>query len=681
MKSLVGMVPTAIGQGLTKLLPSIQFDPVMLPPPGQSLRCSLGLPPQHLREVHWPALVEECVARIRAAIAEPVQVERDGSLRRVSVLGALVYERAVDGQYQLYEWRPGEVMPDGHGGHDVGRPWLRHVPHENVVIDGAPYQALWMKCYADDLHQVLTLQWPDHPLVDTYVAWIIHRLEQRFWTASAQRRVRAQVASALRLDKRVLQRARSWLAHENGTPIRIADYNRVLWRRQQWPRLQAESPQWLPLLAQLWRHLPTEGEPIANLKAFLLDRGVSPAMWRLLHREGTAWIWPLRNYYAKESQHSGRAAIELVLKAQKFGTRMLAPTWMLQAFMNLDGNPNRPARTYLKESEDPIDAPMAARLGQWAADLAGDEPGLQRLQEQCYLLLDWAIAHQDYVTSRAMRQVSLQGLWSKAEPWQQMEMAKARRWPSWPARFDLTAVEHDELEVVVLGNAVDILEEAHAMRHCADIYVARCERGEYVLLSLRRKDTGKRLATVGVRWAGDGLELHQMAGFANALVPREIGVLTQRAVECMREQVAPGSRVPKLRSTASSRSVREYRAEGDAIRRAVLLANQQEEAIAKFHLRGRGHEPRVRLCISLAATLRGLAIAREAICGFSPIQHYPRRVLERAIDLLHDELGYSPINLPTYSGVASRIQGARPAAVASEGVGKPAVTNHHKEVA
>ncbi|MBN9407476.1 MAG: PcfJ domain-containing protein [Burkholderiales bacterium] len=544
-------LPTPIGAGTTKLPTSIQFDPVMLAPPGPSLHGSLGLPPQHLREVHWPALVEECATRIRAALAQPTRTHRAGAIRRIGLLGALIYERLPHGQYRLYEWRPGEVDPDQDGGHHVGLPWLRPVPDGKVVIDGAPYQALWLTCYADGLRQALELQWPEHPQIDPYVDWVMLRLEQKLWTESTQQRVRQNVARALGLNGWILQRARRWLAHGDGSPIRIADYNTVLWRRQHWARLQAESPQWLPLLAQLWRHLPTEGEPLAHLRALLLNNGVSPAMWRLLHREGTGWIWPLRNYYTKDSWHSGRAALELVLKAQKFGTRRLVPVWMLQALMNLDGNPNRPRTSYLKKLEDPIDAPMAVRLGQWAADMAlsGDEPGLQQLQGQCYLLLDWATAHPRYVTSRAMRQVTLPALWRKAEQWHQRQLAKARQRKPWRAPFDLTAVEHDELQLVWLGSAVDILEEAFAMRHCADSYVEPCARGSYVLLSVRRKDTGKRLATVGVKPAGRGPELHQMAGFANALVPPHIAAFARQAVACLKinqpEPTMPKSSKPR----------------------------------------------------------------------------------------------------------------------------------------
>ncbi|MFD2379352.1 PcfJ domain-containing protein [Ottowia pentelensis] len=77
---------------------------------------------------------------------------------------------------------------------------------------------------------------------------------------------------------------------------------------------------------------------------------------------------------------------------------------------------------------------------------------------------------------------------------------QARQLKPWRAPFELTALQHDELELVWLGSAADILDEACAMRHCADSYVERCARGSYVLLSVRRKDTGKRLP----RWACSG---------------------------------------------------------------------------------------------------------------------------------------------------------------------------------
>jgi len=362
-----------------------------------------------------------------------------------------------------------------------------------------------------------------------------------------------------------------------------------------------------------------------------------------------------------------------VLKAQLFGTRALVPMWMLREMLNLDGNPNRPRRSYLRETPDPVDKVMAERLGHWARELqlSGDVGGLGQLQRRCHLLLSWSLDHEDYATSRAMHQISLQGLVQKAEAWEQLRIARANTENAWRARFDLGSVSHDELEAVLLCSAAEILEEAQAMRHCADVYVARCRRGAYFMLSVRRRDSSVRVATVGVVWGDDGLALHQMAGFANALVPPEIETFARQAVASMRQQVdvelsRPGYGRRLGRHAGQPRvSRRSYQAEGDAIRRAVVAASRHEQQLGEFRLYGRGHEPRVQLCRSLAATLRGQPIPRVRICGHFPNMYYAERVFERAVELLRSELGYSPIEL--YGGVAMRVQGARPQVVMSKG--------------
>lgn len=67
---------------------------------------------------------------------------------------------------------------------------------------------------------------------------------------------------------------------------------------------------------------------------------------------------------------------------------------------------------------------------------------------------------------------------------------------------------------------------------------------------MRRKDTGKRLATVGLQWADGALQLHQMTGFANALVPPQIAAFAQQAVASMKinppEPMMPRSNQPRV---------------------------------------------------------------------------------------------------------------------------------------
>ena len=549
---------TAIGDGTTALLPSIQFDPSMLPPPAVKLPCRLGLPPQHLRAVHWPALLEECVARVAAAIAQPVAVERVNGDLRVCVMGETLIEQRRDGRVYAYQWLLDPVEESADGDRYLPLPELGEVPPEDGDLDGIPYKQAWITGYLDGLRQALEFQWPGRQDIEPYLDWVRLRLLRQYWTTDIQQRVRATIADALALDPAVLRRARRAFPNEDGTPTSTYAYNMALWRHRHWPRLQAESPQWLPLFSQLWRDLPMDGDPIGNLHALLMNEGVTPAMWRLLHREGTAWLLPLRRYYGKQMRFWGQAAIRLVLKAQLFGTRTLPPTWMLREVLNLDGYPDRPISHQLAYQVDPGDAALLARLGQWVAEAresANGEMFLVVLRHRLHLILAWALAHPGYVRSRAMRQITLDGLWKRALDWEELRAERAKQEPAWPLPFDVQDVVRDGLRLQVLNSRCALLEEARMMRHCADVYADQCERRRYVMLSVRRVETDARVATVGMIWERGTVQLDQVTGFANSSVSPEVLTVAKEAMLHMRPQANVMSR--RARALALAREERQ----------------------------------------------------------------------------------------------------------------------------
>ena len=97
---------------------------------------------------------------------------------------------------------------------------------------------------------------------------------------------------------------------------------------------------------------------------------------------------------------------------------------------------------------------------------------------------------------------------------------------------------------------------------------------------------------------------------------------------------------PHRRTTPLSR-----REENEAIRQAVLKAVPKEEAKRAFNLSGRGHEPRVTLCPSMAAILRGMPIPCAYISGYGANSHYPARVFATACSILTKSLGSSPVGM------------------------------------
>jgi hypothetical protein len=96
----------------------------------------------------------------------------------------------------------------------------------------------------------------------------------------------------------------------------------------------------------------------------------------------------------------------------------------------------------------------------------------------------------------------------------------------------------------------------------------------------------------------------------------------------------------ELRRRAKAR-----REENAVIRELVLVAVARERQVSEFNLFGRGHEPRVKLDVQLAAVLRGFDLPRVTISGFGANNYYPARVFKRAITLLKRRLKWSPIAL------------------------------------
>ena len=88
--------------------------------------------------------------------------------------------------------------------------------------------------------------------------------------------------------------------------------------------------------------------------------------------------------------------------------------------------------------------------------------------------------------------------------------------------------------MVALRNAVQLREEAQAMRNCVGNYEAACRSGRTVVFSIRKGD--RRVANMtawrakgkdGMRWAEP-----EIAGKANRAVP-DLGGLARRVMEML----------------------------------------------------------------------------------------------------------------------------------------------------
>lgn len=76
---------------------------------------------------------------------------------------------------------------------------------------------------------------------------------------------------------------------------------------------------------------------------------------------------------------------------------------------------------------------------------------------------------------------------------------------------------------------------------------------------------------------------------------------------------------------------------GHHIKAAFIQA--AAEAQGPYRLFGRGHEDRLTLDIRLSAYVRSMDIPHVVLSGFGANKHYPRRLVERAAEIVNTEYG------------------------------------------
>lgn len=288
-------------------------------------------------------------------------------------------------------------------------------------------------------------------------------------------------------------------------------------------RLIEETPQLLTLYELLKDALPHEGERAEVMRHHLMRKGVRPSMWRLLHRDGSEWMTPMLPFYRRKRFWKAAAALDILLLAQSFSTQSLVPAWQLKALMSLRANPNRPSGDYYADLKD-LDK-LNARMGRWAQN----ERLQPILQENAERIFQWASTHWLKGFCDSLTKVTLQSLMRVVTEHGAREQARAKIADPWlsPVALMLNC-RLEGIKPVVIQNALELWEEGDAMRHCAYELLPKCAAGSYIVVSLRPVSGGRPLATVGIRRMSDVVTFHQVTGFANQAVHRDVHAEARR---------------------------------------------------------------------------------------------------------------------------------------------------------
>ena len=552
-----------IGNTFTRLEPAIEFEeesfkfnPLMV--------CIIGEPPERFAAIHSQGLLNTWYRRLQRCVAEPVQLEQRRGHRRVQVLGTAIFVFDEAGVLAVYAWDFDEN----------DRIQLTQLPARSVVIDGVPYQSIWMGRYTLGASRALLQRHPgQEALCKSYLRWAQRRLASTCWDKKIQARVRYQIAVALDLEVPALAvAAQIQLSTQPKQPLRLDVYNHAIRYREDFETLTREATQLMPLYALLADELefydPLGRQQItARMQNLLIRNEIKPAMWRLLCREGTHWMKEFLAYYDFDRQAPDVATFDLLRIVQAFGTGRLVPAWLLHAFIQLGGNPNAPTRDISHRLGDMFS--FCARLGHLLAQC--DEASLAVFKDRAQDICGWASDHWEEIPKDYVCRATLRGLIRKTDAQRRLDAIRLEGSEGFEVPYQL-ALKTPDVQVVILNSPLAIWTEGRDMRHCAESYIGACKRGECLMVSLRSPGRTRALATVAFDIRNRKVSQKKLSGFANTLVSAEV---LQVAKQCQRQLQAQHNRIHRAREKLSI-SAASLKEEGDREPTEIQLQPREE---------------------------------------------------------------------------------------------------------
>jgi hypothetical protein len=488
------------------------------PLPDGARRPSLRAQALDLVAALWSALLDDC--RVGIAIEDGVEG------REVRFVGFLRYRLAPDRSWvrAALVGEPAERSESV----DIGSPlptwrWVAHALRRHrglaepmrasILIERSP-----MPVAADPAEE-------SDAVLERIWHWAVACIEKLVRQQVDVRVLRRQLQDALDLDVGLLALARR---------VRIEQVNDVIsdWYstcgrfRHHLERVADKAPALLPVLGWLIRGncLSLDNAPLAMLKVHFEALGASKQEWRRLLRE------PARPVTRLRTRGVAADALDLPLL-------MLVWTRLHRGLSDGDRLPIAMWETILRTCAGPLGERVKPLLS-WPLRPELMRAGIERARAMAaaglydeFLRLEWSrvVAWAADYRNEGLR--PRQRSWSSAlraaADVERAVRAWARGCDEYPWESVVADFEHGGLRARALITASDIVNEAIAMRHCADSYLLSCSSGESRLFRVEVVATGKHVATIALRRCRsspptDVWSLEQAKGFANQPPPPEI---------------------------------------------------------------------------------------------------------------------------------------------------------------
>lgn len=302
----------------------------------------------------------------------------------------------------------------------------------------------------------------------------------------------------------------------------------VVWRELSAFRLLArENPRLLSLAMASCLSMPREKpcfdtDPVASLKARLLQSGLSQASWRYLCRHGSRLFKPVWSLTVRDTV-AWKSAVAWLKALQYASLPPPPPPALAQSFLRAFNGLSGDRLDLLKEFHAVVPAPVLRQ----GFEAVHRQRGYIGNEVEFLGVCAWA----ERQGSRLDRNLASAGWSSLVRRWCESEVESAllaavrhKRW-----RCSVAAFEHEGLRIEPIEDGESLLREAWAMHNCLHEYVDRCLSGAIEYYSVRNAISHARLACIGIAHGiGRVPLLVDVRGFANAPVRASLWQLGER---------------------------------------------------------------------------------------------------------------------------------------------------------
>lgn len=390
-------------------------------------------------------------------------------------------------------------------------------------------QGLWLRQAEPRLARMIEDELPEHG-ARAFTCKVTAWAHKALWREPAFHSLRARLTMAIQaavgpevmllaLRARLVRRSESLQnGHLNFVWQHQALFEEV---QRENPRLLRTATAWMrtrndPFLRGLRHVLPA-------MRADLLAHGLPPKAWRYLVQYG------IEHLVSERDRAPWARLTDSLQTLRHAGWPPAPPLRLLPILLNVVGNTSpEPGST------DVAVAWLWNTVCRRAAEVRADTKAYAAL---CDALPVWAWVLRDTgrFPDRNQQRHGIPWLVRTAAALQPLREQAGPGWSPWVKEIRWPVL--NDLQVVPLTDRRLLLEEAIAMKNCADAYEQRCRQGWYLLLSLRHTRTGKRDALAGLQRHGKVWRFDNVLGPCNQPVNEPVRYFAQHLADVLNEHL------------------------------------------------------------------------------------------------------------------------------------------------